>query len=322
MEEKSTKTVDVTIVDDAKAPPNDSKAPSKESKERLPSVRAMYRFADGYDALLLTIGSIAVVASGCNQPLQLVVFGQLMNSFNLTTKAAVKDRVHMLAGLYASLGLMQIVTNSIQTSCFAAVAARQAKRIRLAHFKALARKPLAYFDQPGQDAGALASSVMDKSLQVQTGLGDDLVQLLVRILQFVFGVGAAMYFCWPLALVSFGAVPLLAMVVAVANTAYARATRNSANLLDMATSTPLEAIGAIRTVHAYGREASILDRYREMCKAARAQGLALGRAKAGLEGATAPIMFVMVRLAKPPPRLNLWSPPPLEQPLLCLTPVL
>ena len=177
---------------------------------------------------------------------------------------------------------------------------RQAKRIRLAHFKALARKPLAYFDQPGQDAGALASSVMDKSLQVQTGLGDDLVQLLVRILQFVFGVGAAMYFCWPLALVSFGAVPLLAMVVAVANTAYARATRNSANLLDMATSTPLEAIGAIRTVHAYGREASILDRYREMCKAARAQGLALGRAKAGLEGATAPIMFVMVRLAKPP----------------------
>ena len=253
----------------------------------------LYRFADLKDALSLMLGSAALLVSGSNQPLQLIVFGQLMNSFNLTTKEAVKDRVHLFASFYASLGLLKIVTSSIQTSCFAAVAARQSRRIRVAYLRALTRKPMSFFDMPHNDAGALASSVMEKAMQVQVGIGDDLVQLIERVLQFAMGIACALYFSWQLALVSMAAIPLLAVVIGVANKAYARATRNSAKLLDEATSTPLEAIGAIRTVHAFGRELDVLGRYQAACKGARVMGLSMGKARAFLEGVSAPIMFLM-----------------------------
>lgn len=257
------------------------------------SLRGLYRYADLTDAMLLLVGTLAVIAGATNQPLQLIVFGRLMDSFNLSNKDEVRDRVHLMAGLYACLGVMQVVTNSIHVTCYSKVAARQARRIRLAYFRALARKPMSFFDAPGQDAGALASSVMDKALTVQIGLGDDLAKLLLQTVQFATSLTTALYFVWPLALVSLGAVPCLSVVVGFANAAYARATRNSAAVLDMATSTPLEAVGAIRTVNAYCRERPILSLYSEMCSSARAQGMALGRARAMLEGTVAPIMFVM-----------------------------
>ena len=68
----------------------------------------------------------------------------------------------------------------------------------------------------------------------------------------------------------------LAVVVGVANAAYSRATKDSATLLDAATSTPLEAVGAIRTVNAFGREGALLSKYTQACKGARLQGLAQG----------------------------------------------
>ena len=55
---------------------------------------------------------------------------------------------------------------------------------------------------------------MEKAALVQAGLGDDLAQLIQRVLAFVFGFFTAMAFCWQLALVSAAAVPLLATLLA------------------------------------------------------------------------------------------------------------
>ena len=276
-------------MDDFLFPPWIQKAPPKENAPGV-SFCSLYRYATARDGVYLGVGSLAVLVSGANQPLQLIVFGRLMDSFNITDRAAVREQVLFFAAMYALLGVQQFVTVALQTSCFSAVAARQAARMRLAFFESLARKPLAYFDAPGRDAGALASSVMEKASLVQVGIGDDLAQLGQRLLAFVLGFAASVFFSWQLALVSFAAVPLLAAVVAGANKAYARATKNGAALLDAATSTPLEAVGAIRTVHALGREKAVHERYVSACRSARRQGLAQGRAKAFLESVTSPIM--------------------------------
>lgn len=202
---------------------------------KLPSLRQLYRFADGSDVALLILGSCVVFITGCNQPLQLVVFGRLMDSFNSADADEVKARVHLFAGLYALLGLMQMVTNSVQSSCFATVAARQAKRMRIAYFSKLARQPMSFFDAPGRDAGALASSVMDKAMHVQIGIGDDLVKLMQQLACFTLGICFALFFCWQVALVAMGSVPCIGLVVVVANKAYTKATSNSASILDKAT---------------------------------------------------------------------------------------
>ena len=271
----------------------DDEPKPKPSKPKMASFSSLFRYATAWDYLCLAGGSLALLVSGVNQPLQLVVFGRLMDSFNIVDREAVKDQVLFFAGMYALLGVQQFVTVALQTACFESVAARQANRIRVKYFESLARRPMHFFDAPGRDAGALASSVMEKALLVQKGVGDDLAQLIQRSLAFGAGFAIAMIFCWQLALVSFAAVPALAVVVGVANAAYSRATKDSATLLDAATSTPLEAVGAIRTVNAFGREGALLSKYTQACKGARLQGLAQGRAKAFMEAAVSPIMFIM-----------------------------
>ena len=66
--------------------------------------------------------------NGVNQPLQLVVFGRLMDSFNIVDREAVKDQVLFFAGMYALLGVQQFVTVALQTACFESVAARLQSR--------------------------------------------------------------------------------------------------------------------------------------------------------------------------------------------------
>jgi len=270
---------------------SDSKGSGAPKRQRNASLRQLYRFASKTDRWQMVAGVSAVVVSGANQPLQLVVFGQLLDSFNLTDKSEVQRRIFFLAGMYAALGVQQLITISIQTACFTTVAARQSLRMRAAYFAALARRPLSFFD--GADAGGLASSVLEKTTAVQAGLGDDLAQLLQRLVAFVTGLACALYFSWQLALVSTAAVPLLALCVKCASGAYSRATAESALLLDQATSTPLEAVSAVRTVQAYGLQRRFLARYAELATAAAAQGKRLGRAKAALEATIAPIMFLM-----------------------------
>ena len=72
--------IEVEVVPDASS----TKSPSV-------SLRTLFRYSDTKDCVLLAIGTLTVIISGANQPLQLVVFGQLMNSFNLTTKEEVKE---------------------------------------------------------------------------------------------------------------------------------------------------------------------------------------------------------------------------------------
>lgn len=254
----------------------------------------LLRYATVADVALLLLGLPAVLISGANQPLQLMVFGGLADAFNSVEGVGAKVRTFAL--LYTLLGLQMMITQAIQTSCLAVFAARQVKRMREAHFHALARRPMSFFDAPGQDAATAASAIMERTALVEKGLGADLAMLCENAAAFAFGIGSAFYWMWRLALVALCAIPLLGALVVSANGAYTRATKGAAAQLEAASSTPLEAIGAIRTVTALGREAALLADFHAACKRACSHGLALGRAKAALEAATAPIIYVSKHL--------------------------
>ena len=160
------------------------------------SVAGLFRYADGQDHILLAVAAVAVIISGANQPLQLIVFGNLLDSFNDQTAASVKDNILRLAGMYALLGLQQMVTLSLQSACLAKVAARQVARVRELYFKALTRKPISFIDSQG--GAALATSVIDSTAIMQAGMGDDLAKLGQQLLAFIAGLAVALiYSCAP-----------------------------------------------------------------------------------------------------------------------------
>lgn len=232
-----------------------------------------------------------------SSPLATNAHRRLSDAFNSAEDIGAKVRFFAL--LYTLLGIQQVVTTIAFTTTFATVAARLARRLRCEYFSALSRRPMAFYDAPGRDPASFASSVLDKAALVQTGLGDELSNLLKLAMAFLIGIAAACYYCWRLALVSLGAVPALGAVVAAASVSYARATKKASVKLQTASAIPHEAIASIRTVAAFGHEQALLDAYATECEGACRQGLALGRAKALLEAVTTPIMVRHPRLPKP-----------------------
>merc|ERR1719399_1533478 len=123
-------------------------------------------------------------------------------------------------------------------------------------------------------------------------MGDELAKVAQTLLQFAIGLTVALVLSWRLALLSATGIPILGFIVAIANKAYARSTRD-ASALGLASSTALEAIAGVRTLNAYGREPHVIDSFGGNLLAACKQGIRMGRARAALEGAMAPIMFLL-----------------------------
>lgn len=268
--------------------------PAPEASSSAPLRQTLFRFASWVDVGLLAIGLLAVICSGANQPLQLIVFGSILDSFNSSNPSDVKDRIHFFAGAYALLGLQQLATNLVQIGCFEAVAARRGRRLRESYVEGLLRRPLRFFDSA--DAGALAASVMEAAADVASGTGQELAMLLQRLFAFVVGLSIAFYISWKFALMVCAGLPCLAAVVAVANRSFARRAANSNHSLGSATSLAMESLSSLRTVAALGLESFLMERYQAMIQSACREGIYFGAAKAALEATVSPIMFFMFGL--------------------------
>ena len=267
---------------------------SAKAKEKGPepvSLAALFRYADAKDAMLLAVATIAIMISGANQPLQLVVFGRLLDSFNDLDVDEAVEKINFFAACYAILGVQQMVTQSLQSACLSASAARQTRRIRSLYFSSLARQPMSQAD--ASDCGALASGVLEATTVMAAGMGDDLAKVAQTLLQFAIGLTVALVLSWRLALVSATGIPVLGFIVAVANKTYARSTRDASSAPGAASSSALEAIAGVRTLNPYGREPHVIASFGANLLAACNQGIRMGRARAALEGAMAPIMFLL-----------------------------
>jgi len=225
--EVSSKTDDMTEADATEADSSTGEAEPTKAKVKAPepvSLAALFRYADAKDAMLLAAGTIAIMISGANQPLQLVVFGRLLDSFNDLDIDEAVAKINFFAACYAVLGVQQMITQSVQSACLSAAAARQTRRIRGLYFSSLARQPMSYADT--NDCGALASGVLEATTIMAAGMGDELAKVAQTLLQFAIGLTVALVLSWRLALVSATGIPVLGFIVAVANKvrveAYAR----------------------------------------------------------------------------------------------------
>ena len=71
---------------------------------------------------------VTVMVSGLNQPAQLIIFGNLLDSFNTADTAEAVRLVHFFALMYAVVGIQQLITITLQTALATRVAAAQARK--------------------------------------------------------------------------------------------------------------------------------------------------------------------------------------------------
>jgi ATP-binding cassette subfamily B (MDR/TAP) protein 1 len=182
------------------------KADTPEENPKIPVARFLELFsvADSKDKCYIGTAFSMAVLSGCNQPAQLIIFGSILNAFNGASPADSIRMVSLLAAIYVGIGGQIFITSFAQTACMSTAAGRQTKRLRELYFESLLRQCISYFD--ANDQGALATSVMERTLIIQDGIGEKLALGVQFFSSFVAGLIVALYYVWQLALLMMGVV--------------------------------------------------------------------------------------------------------------------
>lgn len=100
------------------------------------------------------------------------------------------------------------VGNVLLYDGFGKAAERMNKRIRDAMFGSLLRQEVAYFD--ANNVNAISSQLQEDAAVLHAYTGEPLRTFILAVSSLLIGVIVAMYYMWPVALMAFAVIPLLA----------------------------------------------------------------------------------------------------------------
>jgi ATP-binding cassette, subfamily B (MDR/TAP), member 1 len=236
----------------------------------------LFCVADTQDKCYIGTAFFMAFLSGCNQPAQLIIFGSILTAFNGATPAESVKLVSLLAGLYAVMGFQMFLSSFAQTALMSAAAGKQTKRLRELYFKSLLRQPVTFFDS--NDQGALATSVMERTLVFQDGVGEKMALGVQFFMSFIAGLIVALYYVWQLALLMMAVVPVMAILIGIMSKFLQSSSEASLNAYALAGSTAQQALGAVRTLFALGGEKREVATYATHLELAEKAGLQRWRA--------------------------------------------
>ncbi|TYZ59743.1 hypothetical protein PybrP1_009818, partial [[Pythium] brassicae (nom. inval.)] len=159
------------LVDTAEVPSASKQELTTDGK--LVSLSQLLSYADTTDYALMGVGSIGGLLAGMAEPLQIVLFGDVLNSFNpsdMAASATMRDDINAVSLNFVFLGISVLVAGFVQVACWSISASRQAKRIRSAYVSAIITKEIGWFDvnEPMQLA---TRAGIKKGIAVGWGMG-------------------------------------------------------------------------------------------------------------------------------------------------------
>ncbi|GMF19871.1 unnamed protein product [Phytophthora lilii] len=133
-------------------------------------LRQLFSYADGTYKLLMAVGTAGAFAAVISQPIQIVLLGDVLNSFNPTNPtAALADRVNEVVLNFVYVGLAAFFCGFFQVSCWSLTAARQAKRIQSEYVKAVLSKEIGWFDV--NNSMEIPTGVTEAATTIQEEIG-------------------------------------------------------------------------------------------------------------------------------------------------------
>ncbi|KAL0344661.1 UNVERIFIED_CONTAM: ABC transporter B family member 1 [Sesamum radiatum] len=281
----------------------------------------LFRFADGLDYVLMTIGTVGAVVHGSSLPLFLRFFADLVNSFGSNannvdkmTQEILKYAFYFLivgAAIWASSWAGKFVQKGprkdvfvafkeyclsflIQTrtirlvaeiSCWMWTGERQSTKMRIKYLEAALNQDIEFFDTEIRTSDVVFA-INTEAVMVQDAISEKLGNFLHYMATFVSGFVVGFTAVWQLALVTLAVVPLIAVIGAIHTVTLAKLSGKSQEALSQAGNIAEQTIVQIRTVLAFVGESRALQAYSAALKVAQKIGYRSGFAKGMGLGAT------------------------------------
>lgn len=118
----------------------------------------MFSNADNYDYLLMTIGTLGGVGTGCALPIFNVIFGKMLDGLNSSGNnfSAEIDRLCIIFVIIAAGALF---TGYAQVYFWSITGERQTQKFRMRYVKAILSQEIGWFDTCG--ASELSTNVAE-----------------------------------------------------------------------------------------------------------------------------------------------------------------
>ncbi|KAG5555333.1 hypothetical protein RHGRI_012763 [Rhododendron griersonianum] len=106
----------------------------------------LFSFADRVDIGLMMVGAVSGLANGLAQPLMMLVFGGLVNSFGFSPPSQVVHEVSKACLKFLYLAIGAGIASFLQVSCWMVTGERQATRVRGLYLETILRQDIEFFD--------------------------------------------------------------------------------------------------------------------------------------------------------------------------------
>ncbi|CAA2995558.1 ABC transporter B family member 1 [Olea europaea subsp. europaea] len=279
-------TMEVEVVSEGKKKEgNDSVKPG--SPTPSVGIGELFRFADGLDYFLMTIGTIGAIVHGSSLPLFLRFFADLVNSFgsNANNVDKMTQEVLKYAFYFLVVGAAIWASSWAEISCWMWTGERQSTKMRIKYLEAALDQDIQFFDTEVRTSDVVFAINTD-AVMVQDAISEKLGNFLHYMATFVSGFVVGFTAVWQLALVTLAVVPLIAIIGGIHTTALGKLSAKSQDALSQAGNIAEQTIAQIRTVLAYVGESRALQAYSAALKVAQRIGYKTGFAKGMGLGAT------------------------------------
>ncbi|XP_006503615.1 phosphatidylcholine translocator ABCB4 isoform X2 [Mus musculus] len=233
------------------------------------------------------LGTLMAIAHGSGLPLMMIVFGEMTDKFvdntgnfslpvnfslsMLNPGRILEEEMTRYAYYYSGLGGGVLVAAYIQVSFWTLAAGRQIKKIRQKFFHAILRQEMGWFDIKGTTE--LNTRLTDDVSKISEGIGDKVGMFFQAIATFFAGFIVGFIRGWKLTLVIMAISPILGLSTAVWAKILSTFSDKELAAYAKAGAVAEEALGAIRTVIAFGGQNKELERYQKHLENAKKIGI-------------------------------------------------
>ncbi|KAL9665367.1 hypothetical protein QQ045_020786 [Rhodiola kirilowii] len=262
-----------------------TKKPAAEKANRSVSLLKLFTFADFYDCVLMTIGSVGACVHGASVPVFFIYFGKLINVIGLAylfpKQASHKVASYSIDFVYLSIAIL--FSSWAEVACWMHTGERQAAKMRMAYLRSMLNQDISLFDTESS-TGEVISAITSDILIVQDAISEKVGNFMHYISRFLAGFIIGFIRVWQISLVTLSIVPMIAIAGGVyayiATGLIARVRKSYVKAGEIAE----EVIGNVRTVQAFAGEEKAVNAYRTALlstykygrKAGLAKGLGLG----------------------------------------------
>ncbi|XP_075868533.1 ATP-dependent translocase ABCB1-like [Nelusetta ayraudi] len=256
-------------------------------KEQTVGPLAVFRFADGWDMMLMITGTLMAIINGTLLPISLILLGWVADSFvthvkmsnihevNASNKRYCKATCHFdscrYAIYYAIVGFTALLAASMQVCLWTLAAGRQARRLRILFFHRVMRQEISWFDIT--ETGELNTRLANDVFKIQEGIGDK-VSIIIQAYTTFFSA-LIIGFCngWKITLVILAVSPALGLITIINNQMLARITAQEQTAYAKAGAVAEEALSAVRTVFAFSGQKKEIKKYHKNLEKAKDMGI-------------------------------------------------